>query len=95
MPLKTANEIAANTVWRFLQLRGYVDKQHQLTHWGKILATTLTAAGPNKDLEEAAFLAVELMRLDLLSPDEMFEQYSGSALRGSRKTTIYTRCCLY
>lgn len=95
VPLKTANEVVANTVWRFLQLRGYVDKQHQLTHWGKTLAATLTAAGATKDQEEAAFLAVEVLRLDLLSADEMFGQYSGSPLRGSRKSTDPHSCYLY
>ena len=81
--LKTRHEITANAVWRFLQLRDYVDDQHQLTTWGKVLETTLSASGPNKDLEEAAFLAIELLRLGLLTADTMFQGYSGAPVQGS------------
>lgn len=81
--LKTRHEITANAVWRFLQLRGYLDNQHQLTTWGKVLEVTLSASGPNKDLEEAAFLATELLRLGLLTADTMFQGYSGAPLQGS------------
>lgn len=81
--LKTRHEITANAVWRFLQLRGYVDNQHQLTTWGRVLETTLSASGPNKDLEEAAFLAIELLRLGLLTADTMFQGYSGAPVQGS------------
>lgn len=81
--LKTRHEITANVVWRFLQLRGYVDSQHQLTTWGNVLETTLSASGSNRDQEEAAFLAVELLRLGLLTADTMFQGYSGAPMRGS------------
>lgn len=81
--LKTRHEITANAVWRFLQLRGYLNNQHQLTAWGKVLEVTLSASGPNKDLEEAAFLAIELLRLGLLTADTMFQGYSGAPVQGS------------
>lgn len=81
--LKTRHEITANAVWRFLQLRGYLDNQHQLTTWGRVLEVTLSASGPNKDLEEAAFLAIELLRLGLLTADTMFQGYSGAPVQGS------------
>jgi hypothetical protein len=70
-------------VWRFLQLREYVDEQHQLTAWGKILQEALSAAGTSKDEEEAVFLAVEILRFGLLNPDTMFLGYSGAPGNGT------------
>lgn len=82
-PLITRHEIIANAVWRFLQLRDYVNSKHELTAWGKALAITLTACGPFKEQEEAAFVAIELLRLGLLNASPMFLNYSGSPLRGT------------
>lgn len=86
--LKTRHEITANAVWRFLQLRNFVDENHQLTAWGKALEATLLVSGSNKDQEEAAFLAVELLRLNLLTADTMFVGYSGAPERGSGKSVV-------
>ena len=86
--LKTRHEITANAVWRFLQLRGFVDEKHQLTEWGKVLEATLKVSGANKAQEEAAFLAVELLRLGLLNADTMFRGYSGAPMRGSGEFLI-------
>jgi len=82
-PLKHRNEILANSVWRFLQLRGYVNEKHQLTDWGELLKTALDASGSRKDQEEAVFIAVELLRLGLVTPDTMFLGYSGAPEKGS------------
>ncbi|KAI4163464.1 MAG: hypothetical protein LQ342_002971 [Letrouitia transgressa] len=89
--LKTIHEIKANTVWRFLQLRGYIDRQHQLTFWGKVLETVLSTVGHEQDQEKAAILAVELMRFDLLTADTMFTGYSGAPMRG---TDLDKRNCM-
>lgn len=70
-------------MWRFLQLRGFVNEEHQLTAWGKVLEATLQVSGSNKAQEQAAFLAVELLRLGLLNADTMFRDYSGAPMRGS------------
>lgn len=82
-PLGTKAEITTNVIWRFLQLRGYVDDKHQLTNWGSTLVTILATLGPGKLQEEAAFVAVELLRLNLLNPDTMFPDYSGAPVRGT------------
>lgn len=82
-PLVTRQEITANAVWRFLQLRDYVDSKHELTPWGKVMESTLTACGSSKEQEEAAFVAVELLRLGLLNASPMFPNYSGTPLRGT------------
>ena len=81
--LKTTDEVVTNAIWRFLHLRGYVDKKHQLTAWGKLLETILKAVGTRKEQGEAAFLAVEMLRLGLLNPDTMFVHYSGAPQRGT------------
>lgn len=53
-------------------------------------------SGPNKDQEEAAFLAVELLRLGLLSADTMFVGYSGAPERGSGNIlSINSGCTAY
>lgn len=66
--------IVSIAIWRFLHLRGYVNDSHQLTKWGNALATTLLAlkeATENRPdapaLDEAALLAFELVRLELLT----------------------------
>ncbi|KAL8694482.1 MAG: hypothetical protein Q9218_000895 [Villophora microphyllina] len=89
--LKSQEEICANAIWRFLQLRGYVDHQHQLTSWGKVLDGILPPLECDADLEKAAFLAVELLRLGLLNADTMFTQYSGAPVHG---TDIDKRNCM-
>lgn len=86
--LKGHGEVLANATWRFLQLRGYVNKQHQLTHWGKVLDTALVNSGPLKELEEAVFIAVELMRLGLVVADTMFPNYAGAPINGSSQCSF-------
>ena len=82
-PLKHRDEILANAVWRLLQLRGYLNEQHQLTDWGKVLEAVWSASGTRRDEEEAALIAVELMRLELINPDTMFLGYGGAPGNGS------------
>lgn len=81
--MRTRHEITANAIWRFLQIQGYIDEKHQLTKWGEVLRAALSKVGSSKDQEEAAFLAVDLLRLGLLNADTMFEGYSGAPMRGS------------
>ncbi|KAL8710079.1 MAG: hypothetical protein Q9220_005351 [cf. Caloplaca sp. 1 TL-2023] len=76
-------EVCANALWRFLQLRGYIDQQHRLTTWGKVLDGMLLISGSNVQGEKAVFLAVELLRLGLLNANTMFERYPGAPVRGS------------
>lgn len=82
--ISTANSVLYNSLWRFLAVREYVDKNHKLTAWGKVLATVISALKDKRELEEAAVLAVELLRLGLLNGDEnMFPGYKGAPLRGN------------
>ena len=70
-------------MWRFLHLRGYVNEKHQLTDWGEVLRAALDASGSRKDQEEAVFIAVELLRLGLVTPDTLFLGYAGAPENGS------------
>lgn len=87
--LSSRAEVLANAAWRLLQLRGYVDEKHQLTPWGKVLESTLIAAGPSRKFEEAALLAIELMRFELLNPDTMFENCGGAPINGTGQCHSY------
>ncbi|MCJ1403727.1 hypothetical protein MMC11_006950 [Xylographa trunciseda] len=80
-PLKTTREIVTNVIWRFLHLRQYVDSNHNLTAWGLFLAQTLEKLGSRSSREqtEAAFLAVELLRLGVLNPSTVSPSYSGAS----------------
>jgi hypothetical protein len=60
--LRTADEVAANTIFRFLQVRGYVDDQHNLTTWGKALEIALGVAD-----EEYTIIGIEMLRMGLFT----------------------------
>ena len=90
-PLSTLDEIVYNSIWRFLAARDYVDASHNLTQWGKVLATVIANLKGKADLEDAAVLAVELLRLDLLNGDiSMFPTYNGAPMRGEGKHFTHT-----
>lgn len=100
-PLKTKDEVCANTLWRFLQLRGYVSKDHTLSPLGESLATATVQCQQSSEMEEAVFLAMELIRLNLLRSDNMFPAppYHGAPYRGNdtdqRNTLLVSRvACL-
>ncbi|KAJ5050472.1 uncharacterized protein L3040_002354 [Drepanopeziza brunnea f. sp. 'multigermtubi'] len=85
-------ELQSNVLWRFLHLRGYINDQHELTNWGKALAITLKAVGPTikayndiHHLEEATFLAFELLRFDNLNSHRRHSELIGGPLRGSEE----------
>lgn len=88
--LTSQEELLSNVLWRLLHLRGYVNDQHELTNWGKALATTLGELTPIikqyddvHHIEEAAFLAFELIRFDLLHNRNSNYALMGGALRRS------------
>jgi hypothetical protein len=88
--LNSKSELLSNALWRLLHLRGYINDQHELTSWGKALATTLESIGPTvkayndvHHLEEASFLAYELLRFDNLNSRNRHPELTGAPLRGS------------
>jgi hypothetical protein len=89
-PLSTKDEILYNSIWRFLALREYVDAKHNLTGWGKVLAAAISGLKGRPDLEDAAVIAVELLRFGSLNADTgMFPTYNGAPMRGS-STSVHT-----
>jgi hypothetical protein len=87
-PLATKDEILYNSIWRFLALREYVDAKHNLTAWGKVLAAAISGLKGRPDLEDAAVIAVELLRFGSLNADAgMFPTYNGAPMRGSSTST--------
>ena len=73
--LTSTDEVIANTFYRFLRIRGYVNEKHELTVWGNVLETILAKLSPPKRASDMgsndiAILAVELMRFGLLNGDE-------------------------
>ena len=101
-PLTSAEEISANSLWRFLSLRGYIASDHTLTPLGKCLAEAYSQCKLLKGTyEEAVFVAIELLRLKLLNADNLFPvpPYHGAPYRGStsdqRNTLLVSRiACL-
>ncbi|KAK2744408.1 hypothetical protein FQN57_004305 [Myotisia sp. PD_48] len=81
--LNGLREVTSNAMWKFLQLRGYIDAKHQLTSWGKALESALSILDPAEKLEEPVFLAVELLRLEVLNSKDFFPNVSGGPMRGS------------
>jgi hypothetical protein len=84
--LSTADEVLYNSIWRFLALREYVDAEHNLTAWGKVLVAAIAGLKGRSDLEDATVIAVELLRLGTLTGEiNMFPTYNGAPMRGSSK----------
>jgi hypothetical protein len=87
--LKTQSEVLSNTIWRLLHLRGYINNDHRPTAWGKALITTfglLNSMGGFQsinEIEEAAFLAFELLRLDQLNVRHRHQEWIGAPQQGS------------
>jgi Temperature dependent protein affecting M2 dsRNA replication len=73
----------ANTWWRTLQLRQFVNEDHTLTPWGIGLADGLEKLSPHQDLYEALYLGLELLRLKALHHEDFSVKYSGAAMSGS------------
>lgn len=85
--MTTKDEILYNSIWRFLHLQEYIDSNHRLTPWGEVLATTIAALNGKPELEEAAIIAIELARLNLLNAKNMFN-YGGAPMRGTGKILL-------
>ncbi|KAJ6184600.1 XPG N-terminal [Penicillium mononematosum] len=81
--LSSQEDILSNVMWRFLQLRGYVDDKHKLTPWGQCLVQALSGIEPADNLEESIFVAIEMIRLGLLNTKNWFSHVSGGPMRGS------------
>jgi hypothetical protein len=92
--LKSQSEILSNAMWRLLHLRGYINNEHQPTKWGTALITTfslINSMGFNSinEIEEAAFLAFELLRFDQLNARNRHREWIGAPQKGSDQDKDY------
>ncbi|KAK7192192.1 XPG domain-containing protein [Paraphaeosphaeria sporulosa] len=84
-PLSTTDEILYNSIWRFLALREYIDNNHNLTAWGKVLKTAIAALQGKSELEEATVVAIELIRQGVLNWELDMFPYNGAPMRGETR----------
>jgi hypothetical protein len=58
-----------------------MNDNHELTNWGNALQLALTQLDPNDKLEESVFLAVELIRLNVLRASKPIPPHPDAPLR--------------
>lgn len=67
--LTKKDELVANSLWRFLELRGFLSEQHTHTAYGRALHTALRQVKVNDRVQEPLYLALELLRAGVLHGD--------------------------
>ena len=72
------DELVANSLWRFLELRDFLNEQHTHSAYGKALHAALQKVRVNDRVQEPLYLALELLRANVLHGDV----YSGTAYSG-------------
>lgn len=82
--LRTTDEIIYNVLWRFLQLRGFVNEKHELTSWGVALEAAISALDSADKMEEYVFVAIEMLRMGLVNGKDM-TKIPGGAEYGTGK----------
>lgn len=82
--LEKKDEIVANTIWRLLELRGFLNHAHLHTPYARALYLALKKSKLNDKLQEPLFLALELLRGGVLHAN-LFggRNYSGGPTFGS------------
>lgn len=87
--LRTTNEIIYNALWRFLQLRGFVNEKHELTGWGVVLEAAITALDSADKMEEYVFVAIEMLRMGLVNGRDL-TNIPGGAEHGSGERKLFS-----
>lgn len=64
--LEKKDEIVANVIWRMLELRGFLNHDHLHTPYARALHLALRASRLNDKLQEPLYLALELIRSNVL-----------------------------
>lgn len=77
------DEIYANTWWRSLQTRNFVNEDHSFSPWGIGLAAGLEKLAGRPELYESLYLGLELVRYKVLKHGEFSIKYSGGPTKGS------------
>lgn len=95
----SSHHLVSSVIWRFLHLRDYVNDSHELTSWGKALATAMTEIertvkkNPKvPGLYEALLLAFELIRLDQLNAKPRKDEVASDETE--TKILLVSRCAV-
>lgn len=64
--LEKKDELVANIIWRFLELRGFLNHDHLHTPYARALHLSLKNSRLNDKFQEPLFLAIELIRSGIL-----------------------------
>jgi hypothetical protein len=84
--LEKKDEIVANSLWRFLELRGFLHPNHTPTAHGKALYGALDQSRVNDKFQEPLYLALELVRAGVLHNGKFGNRtWSGGASLGGEK----------
>lgn len=85
----------ANTFFRMLQLRGFIDgTTHTLTAWGRGLQAAMAALG-RPELDESIYLGMELLALKVLHENNFAVGLSGAPSRGTGDFSCYILSIIY
>lgn len=83
-PFEKKDEVVANTLWRFLELRGYLTPEHSHTAHGAALYRALKDSKVNDKLQEPLLLVIELIKANVLHAGRYGgRSWVGSAHRGT------------
>ncbi|SAM84891.1 uncharacterized protein UBRO_05917 [Ustilago bromivora] len=81
--LEKKDEIVANTIWRLLELRGFLNHAHLHTPYARALYLALKKSKLNDKLQEPLFLGLELLRGGVLHANPFGGRvYSGGPTYG-------------
>ena len=82
--LEKKDELVANSLWRFLELRGFLTAEHTHTAYGRALFAAFQHVRVNDRLQEPLFMALELIRARVLHANAYSNtEYSGGPSFGS------------
>lgn len=65
-PLEKKDEIVANVIWRFLELRGFLLNTHTHSPLARAMHTAIRAARVNDKFQDALYLFLELVRAGVM-----------------------------
>ena len=64
--LEKKDEVVANSLWRFLEARGFLTAEHTHSAWGRALHAALQCVRVTDRVQEPLFVALELVRAGVL-----------------------------
>lgn len=88
--LEKKDEIVANVIWRFLDLRGLQHPNHMHTAMGRALHAGIAASRVNDKFQEPLYLSLELARAGVLHGDLWSGiEFSGGPSFGDGEIDVY------